>query len=491
MREMIEPQVKPYLKLLDKFGIEYRVVEHPELKTVTEVLDFCNLTYEDGASTLIFKADSRFAALIRRDDCQVDLGKVSKILKAEKVRMATREEFSELTGLKPGAARPVNPGLETLIDKKVFEKDMVQAGSGSLKCSIRYKVADLRKIPGSRTVDITQPVSKDRKRILTGDTPTGRLHIGHYVGALEERVRLQGKYETYVILANIHAYANYYRESERINRDVYEVFLDNLAVGIDPKVSTIFLESGIPEIYELYGIFLTMVKHSRVLRNPSVKEEIKYKKLDPSVGFVVYPILQAADILGFNANLVPVGEDQLPMIEQTREIARAFNEACGETFVIPEAKVGRVPRLVGTDGKLKMSKSGFNAILLSDDEKTLRQKVMACYTDPKRIHPTDPGRVEGNPVFEYHTAFNPDKDEVEDLKTRYRAGRVGDVEVKERLFTVLNTFLAPIREKRKYYEERPELTREILVESTKRARKVVVGVAEVVREKMAINDLID
>src|SRR3989344_4260458 len=262
-----------------------------------------------------------------------------------------------------------------------------------------------------------------KKRILTGDTPTGKLHIGHYLGTLENRVKLQHTFDTYII----HANANYYQKSEKINEDVYNVFLDNLAVGIDPKIATIFLESGIPELYELYGIFLTMVQHSRVIRNTSVKEEILYKKLDPSVGFIVYPILQAADILGFNADLVPVGEDQLPVIEQTREIAKDFNQAFGETFVVPEAKVGRVARLVGTDGKLKMSKSGGNAILLSDDEKALRQKVMSIYTDPDRIHKTDAGKVEGNPVFIYHDAFNPNKVEVEDLKSRYKVGKVGDI----------------------------------------------------------------
>lgn len=330
-----------------------------------------------------------------------------------------------------------------------------------------------------------------KKRILTGDTPTGKLHIGHYVGTLENRVKLQNEYDTYIILANIHAYANYYSDPDRINNDVYNVFLDNLAVGIDPKVATIFLQSGIPEIYELYGIFLTLVKHSRALRNPSVKEEIKYKKLDPSVGFVVYPILQAADILGFNADLVPVGEDQLPIIEQTREIARDFNQAFGKTFVVPEAKVGRVARLVGTDGKLKMSKSGGNAILLSEDEKSLREKVMSIYTDPKRIHPTDPGTVEGNPVFIYHNAFNPDKAEVEDLKARYKVGKVGDIEVKEKLFIALNNFLVPIREKRKYYEDRSKLAKEILIEGTKRARKVVIETTELVRQRVKINKLIE
>ncbi|MGD0523053.1 MAG: tryptophan--tRNA ligase [Candidatus Microgenomates bacterium] len=331
---------------------------------------------------------------------------------------------------------------------------------------------------------------KTKKRILTGDTPTGRLHIGHYVGALENRVKLQHTYETYILLANVHAYAGNFKEPDKINDSVYNVFLDNLAVGLDSKVATIFLESGIPEIYELYTLFLTMVTNSRLVRNPTVKDEIKYKKLDPSVAFISYPILQAADILAFNANLVPVGEDQLPVIEQTREIARTFNATYGETFVIPEAKVGRVARLVGTDGKLKMSKSGGNAILLSDDEETLKKKVMSIYTDPNRIHPTDPGKVEGNPVFIYHDAFNPDKAEVQDLKDRYQKGTVGDIEVKEKLFIALNNFLVPIREKRKYYEDRPGEAKEILIEGTKRARKTVQEVMEKVRERTKINDLI-
>lgn len=332
--------------------------------------------------------------------------------------------------------------------------------------------------------------NKPKPRILTGDTPSGKLHIGHYVGTLENRVKLQHSYDTYILLANVHAYANDYSQAEKINRDVYEVYLDNLAVGIDPNISTIYLESGIPETLELYSYFLTMVTHARALRNPSVKEEIKYKKLDPSMGFISYPILQAADILGFNASLVPVGEDQVPVIEQTREIANDFNRTYGETFIVPEAKIGRVARLVGTDGKTKMSKSGHNAILLSDDEATLKQKINSCYTDPGRIHATDPGKVEGNPVFEYHDAFNPNHDEVKDLKTRYRLGQVGDREVKDKLFIAMNTFLAPIREKRKYYQDRPDLAMEILIESTKKARKVVIQTVEKVRENIGINRLI-
>ena len=333
-------------------------------------------------------------------------------------------------------------------------------------------------------------MTQTKKRILTGDTPSGKLHIGHYVGTLENRVKLQSQYDTYILLANVHAYANDFKSGDIINQNVYEVFLDNLAVGIDPNISTIYLESGIPETLELYSYFLTMVTHARAIRNPSVKDEINYKKLDPSLGFICYPILQAADILGFNANLVPVGEDQMPVIEQTREIARDFNKACGETFVIPEGRVGRVARLIGTDGKNKMSKSGHNAILLSDDEATLKKKIQACYTDPARIHATDPGKVEGNPVFEYHEAFNPNKEEVADLKARYRLGTVGDKEVKEKLFVALNNFLIPIREKRKYYEDRPDLAKQILLEGTARARKVVQGTVAQVRDKLGVNKLL-
>jgi len=332
--------------------------------------------------------------------------------------------------------------------------------------------------------------TNQKPRILTGDTPSGKLHIGHYVGTLENRVKLQHDYDTFILLANVHAYANDYKQSEIINKNVYDVYLDNLAAGIDPEVSTIYLESGIPETLELYGYFLTMVKHARAIRNPSVKEEIKYKKLDPSMGFLCYPILQAADILGFNANLVPVGEDQLPVIEQTREIAHDFNKAFGETFVIPQAKIGRVARLIGTDGKNKMSKSGQNAILLSDDEIILKKKIQSCYTDPNRIHPTDPGKVEGNPVFEYHRAFNTNKEEVTDLENRYRLGQVGDKEVKDKLFIAMNNFLAPIREKRKFYEDRPKLAKEILIESTKKARKVVQETLSRVRDQIKINSLI-
>ncbi|MFA5776106.1 MAG: tryptophan--tRNA ligase [Patescibacteria group bacterium] len=304
------------------------------------------------------------------------------------------------------------------------------------------------------------------KKILTGDNTTGRLHLGHYVGSLENRVNLQDEYKTYIILADIHslAYPKYVNDPDTISASIYQVLMDNLAVGLDPQKVTFFQESAVPQIYQLGAIFSMLVTHNRALRNPTIKEEIRDKSLGDnfSLGFVFFPILQAADILCVNADLVPVGEDQLAHIEQTNEIVRKFNSLYGETFKEVEGKVGRVRRLVGTDGNAKMTKSLNSAIYLSDDESELKRKVMGMYTDPKRLHATDPGTVEGNPVFIYHDAFNPNKSEVDDLKDRYRAGKVGDVEVKTKLFNTLNTFLTPIREKRRYYEQNMDEVKEIL-----------------------------
>lgn len=328
-----------------------------------------------------------------------------------------------------------------------------------------------------------------KKRILTGDTPTGKLHLGHFVGTLSNRVKLQNEYETYIILANIHAYAKNPGNREEIIKNTLEVALDNLAVGLDPKVATIFLESSVPEIAELNTYFSMLVSHSRVLRNPTVKDEIRYKGLAESVsfGFVGYPILQAADILAFNADVVPVGEDQLPHLEQTRELARKFNELYGTTFKEPEGLVGSIARLPGTDGKPKMSKSLGNCIYLSDSNDEVTDKVKAMFTDPSRVHATDPGQVIGNPVFIYHDAFNESKSEVADLKERYLKGKVGDVEVKNLLATALNKFLDPIRERRSYFEKHPKEVKEIIGNGNKKARKIASETLLDVREKMGLN----
>jgi len=330
---------------------------------------------------------------------------------------------------------------------------------------------------------------KDKKRILTGDRPTGKMHLGHYVGSLKNRIKLQDSYDQFVMLADVQALTDNFENPERVRNNIKEVLLDYLAVGIDPKKTTILIQSMIPEIAELTVFYLNLVTLERVLRNPTVKDEIKQKGFEKNIpaGFAMYPVSQAADITIFNASLVPVGEDQLPMIEQTREIVRKFNSLYGEVFTEPEALVGEVKRLPGIDGNSKMGKSLGNAIYLSDTEEELKKKVMSMYTDPNRIHPTDPGKVEANPVFIYHDVFNPGKAEVEDLKTRYKEGKVGDIEVKEKLFVALNKFLTPIREKRKEFEGKDELLDQILVEGTAKAREVAKETMKKVRKAMKID----
>ena len=330
-----------------------------------------------------------------------------------------------------------------------------------------------------------------QKRILTGDNATGKLHLGHFVGSLENRVKLQKEYETFIIIADMHAFAypKYVENPETIARSVFDVVIANLSVGMDPEKTYFFPESAIPEIYQLGIIFSMLTSHNRALRNPTLKEEIRDKNLGDtfSLGFVNFPILQAADILGVKADLVPVGEDQLPHIELTREVARKFNSIYKEVFNEPEPLIGKVARLVGTDGNAKMTKSLGNSIFLNETKETLKQKVMNMYTDPHRIKATDPGTVEGNPVFIYHDAFNPNSQEVSDLKDRYTKGTVGDIEIKERLYTALDTFLEPIREKYAYYENHLEEVRGILQRGTEKARKEVQKTLAEVKEAMQLD----
>lgn len=315
-----------------------------------------------------------------------------------------------------------------------------------------------------------------KKRVLTGDTPTGKLHLGHYVGTLENRAKFQDEYEVFILFADTHALTTLSSNPKVISEYTRQVLLDNLSVGLDPKNVTFFVESGVPEIYELAAIFSMYVSHNRALRNPTIKDEIKSKGLGDqySLGFINYPIYQAADILCVKGQVVPVGKDQEAHLEQTREIARAMNKLMGsDVFPEPQALIGRVGKLIGTDGNPKMGKSLNNTIYLSDSKEEVEKRVMTMYTDPKRIHLTDPGTIEGNPVFIYLDTFAADKDRdrIENYKNKYKKGEVGDVEVKKFLTKVLNEFLEPIRQRRLEYEKQPELLESILKEGTVRVRE--------------------
>ncbi len=329
-------------------------------------------------------------------------------------------------------------------------------------------------------------MSTNRKpRLLTGDRPTGRLHLGHYVGSLANRVKLQHQYESFFIIADLHTLTTRPEPRDIANLPVFirETLLDYLAVGIDPEVSTIFVQSAIPETYQLNLIFEMLVSVPRLERIPSLKDMARDAQLEVMpFGLLGYPVLQAADILLPRAQVVPVGKDNQAHVELSREIARRFNNLYGQTFPEPEALIGEVPMLVGTDGQGKMSKSVGNAIYLSDDAATVEQKVRGMYTDPKHLRSTDPGTVEGNPVFIYHEAFNSDQEEVRDLKERYRQGKVGDVEVKTRLAKAINHFLDPFREKRAYYLSHPKLAQDVLAEGIRRMQAEARATMDLVRQ---------
>lgn len=312
-----------------------------------------------------------------------------------------------------------------------------------------------------------------RKRILTGDRPTGKLHLGHYIGSHRHRLALLDQYECFFLIADLHMLTTKPDKEDilAIADNARAIVMDHLAIGIDPAKATFSLQSAIHETYELQLLISSLITVERLQQLPTIKDMAEAAHMDQiPYNLLGYPVLQAADILLPRAHLVPVGKDNESHIELTRQIARRFNNAYGEVFPLPDSYViGGT--LVGTDGQAKMSKSLDNAIFLSDDAATVRRRVMGMFTDPNRISADVPGRVDGNPVFIYHDAFNPNVAEVEDLKERYRTGRVGDVEVKEKLVNALNNFLDPVRERRAYYEAQTGIVDELLYEGTLRARE--------------------
>ena len=349
-----------------------------------------------------------------------------------------------------------------------------------------------------------------KSRLLTGDTPTGRLHLGHWVGSVENRVLLQNEYECYFLLANTHAFTTRINQPKAIQQSTLDIVLDYLSVGIDPKKSTIFVETDVPAIFELTAFFSMLVPFHRLIRNPTIKDEIRDKVLGDnySMGFLFYPIMQVADILSMRAEVVPVGEDQVSHLELTREVARRFSQIyCGISpdtedkdyvkvgglFPIPKTRVGRVRRLVGTGGLgkngqlLKMSKSLNNAIFLSDSPGIIQKKIMNMYTDPNRLYASDPGRVENNPLWIFHDVFNPDKHWIEEAKQRYREGKIGDVECKKRLVDVLLEFLKPIQKRRVEYEKDQIEIQKILQEGSDRASQIAEETLFLVKEAVKQN----
>lgn len=325
-----------------------------------------------------------------------------------------------------------------------------------------------------------------KKRILTGDRPTGKLHLGHYVGSVANRVRLQEQYDSYILIADVQALTTNFENPENLSRDTFQIAEDYLAAGINPAISTICIQSMIPEIHELATYFGMFTSVNVLRHNPTVKSEAKQHGFsDMPYGFLGYPVSQTADISIFKAHLVPVGEDQIPHLELSRKIVRRFNDLYRPVLVEPEILVGEVPRLVGLDGKTKMSKSMNNAIYLSDEPQTVQQKVMNAVTDPARIHKTDPGHPEICTVYEYHKVFNPG--EVKQIETDCRHGSIGCVNCKKNLTRCINDLLAPMHERRQKYVNNPDLVKVILQEGTAKAHQIAKETMVEVREAMGIN----
>lgn len=346
-----------------------------------------------------------------------------------------------------------------------------------------------------------------KPRLLTGDTPTGRLHLGHWVGSIENRLLLQDEYDCYFIIANVHAFTTRMDKPADIHQSVMDITMDYLAAGIDPERSTIFIQSEIAAIAELTFFFSMLISYPRLMRNPTIKDEIRDKGLGENYpfGFLLYPVGQTADILAFRPDIVPVGEDQLPHLEMTREVARRFNQLycgvdphtldadylkAGGLFPLFETKLGRAKRLVGigqpsADGNLlKMSKSLNNAIYLSDDADTIKKKVMSMYTDPNRLKPTDKGTIENNPLWIFHETFNPDKAWVADAEERYRNGAIGDVECKRQLIDVLVALIEPMRLRRLQYEQDLHHVKNVLQNGCAKANEVANKTLLLAKEAM-------
>lgn len=497
---MIDKNVQQYIEELKKLGIEYTLLEHPQLISVEEVQKYLGYEMEDSAATLVMKADDVFIAIIRRGDTKLDSDKVKKYLGITKLRMATEEEFAKVTGVPSGAASVYIPNTPTFIDNKVFEKEYINAGSGSLLVTIRYKSEDLKKIPHINVVDITSDARATphavvqqivNKRFLSGITPSGdgSLHIGNYLGAVKQFTTLARDHECFLMVADLHALTTV-QDKTTLQKNTETLILNELALLGDLKNITFFRQSDVAEHTELQSILNNVTPLGLIKRAHAYKDKLQEdsSEEDINMGLFNYPILMAADILLYKPDLVPVGRDQKQHVEITRDIAGRFNNIFQKkVFKLPESYIPEeVAAILGTDGKRKMSKSLGNIISIFDDEEVIRKQVMGTYTDPTRIHADDPGHIEGNMVFAYLEFFG-EKDKVDELKEAYRKGQVADIEVKNYLYEFLLKYFANARQTYKDLVANPKAVKQILEDGAQKARAVAAATMKEVREAIGLN----
>jgi tryptophanyl-tRNA synthetase len=476
---MKDKVVQEYSSKLKDLGIHHEFLEHPVIVEVADVMKYLNLPLSLSSATLVIKAGDEFIAVIRRGDVRLDFAKIKKELNVKSLRIANAEEFSYLTGLEVGAAHYLT-GLKTFIDKKVLENEFVYGGSGSLLITTKYKTKDLNKIPNSKVVDFSEGeilAENGNKRVLSGITPSGNaLHIGNYFGAVKPQIELQNRsLEVYYFVADLHALTTV-KDRDRLENNITNVVLDYLALGLDPEKCVFFRQSQVPQHSELAVVLANYISYGQMQRMHAFKDKLQAGTEVESInmGLFNYPILMAADILLYKPFGVPVGEDQRQHIELARDIAENFNKTYKkEVFPLPEPLISKeTGKILGTDGQRKMSKSLGNVIGIFDDEAVIKKQIMSAYTDHNRKKATDPGKIEGNTVFMYHDLINPDKEQVAKMKTRYIAGDIGDVEVKERLIEAHLNYFAEARAKRIELSKDLELVKNILLNGSEKAKKL-------------------
>ncbi|MEK7513582.1 MAG: tryptophan--tRNA ligase [Patescibacteria group bacterium] len=483
---MIDEKVKKYSEQLKKLGIEHKIAEHPTLKTSLEVLGYLHLTLTDGLSTMIMKAEDEFVAIIRRDDCRLDFDKIKKAVGVKTIRMAKPDEFKKTTGMPLGAARVVNPGMRTFLDKKLFENDVLTGGSGSFECSFRYKTKDLKKISKSFIADLIEGLEGGKKRVFSGTRATGRLHLGNYLGAVKGYIALQNNpdYECIYMAVDVHTITTPY-DQKTLSEATRNIIMDYLACGLDPKKSIITAQSLVPEHTDLAFLFSSMISVARMQHLPTFKEKIQQHPDNVTMALLNYPVLMAADILIYKAGLVPVGIDQEPHLEVAREIARKMNETFGMDFPEPKrfaTKGEYVPSLLG-EGKMSKSVEG-SYINLTDDLETIKKKLAATPTDSGKgkAVPTSGGVAN---LLTFVELFQGQEKRVE-YEKKYAGEGLRYKDLKESLAESIYKDLEPIREKRQELEVKPEYVAQVIKDGAERARKLAQKTIDEVKEKMGL-----
>lgn len=487
---MKKEEIEKIFKLNDIKNYHFHELPHGTGTSVDDHISALRLKYHDGCSTLIFKTDNAFKALLRRDDTHIDNKKLKKVFGTKNLRIASPEELKSETGFEVGMVSPLRLKMETFIDMKVIERPSVRIGTGANEFSLEIGTHELKKITNAKIVDVSflNP-QKAEMKILSGITPSSSkgLHLGNYLGAVKSHVEFQQKGECFYFIADYHA-LNTVFDAKALRKNIFETYLDYLALGIDVEKTTFFIESHVTTIFELTEILNNVVSFSEMQRMHAFKDKLADANsgVDSiNMGLFTYPILMAADILLFEPDIIPVGEDQSQHVEIARDIAKSFNNRYGQVLKVPDLFIKKeAARVVGTDGERKMSKSLGNDITLFANEDTIKKQIMGAKTDPNRIHKNDPGDPEKNVIFSYMKLMDFDETKRIEFEERYKSGNIGDVEIKDAFFQHFLEYFRPFREKRNELSQNNDYVVNLIKKNAQKANTVANRTIEKVRESI-------